>query len=292
MIHQVDTRAARQVLRTQLGELKKIEQEIRDGRDVTHGRERLQRWKTHTVTLLRERVHEGEADRLKRKQVKPTGLGDPHEALLEEAEAYEGVLDIIGKEIEGLAESAAGRAEAEHEDEAGDEDEGAEAFVGPDEILDRPALAGGGAEASEDGGGGAVFIVHGHDELNSLRLEKILRERWQLEPIVLSGESGTARTAVDRFEAEGRRAAFAIVMLAPEDEDSGEGEWGADTRPRMLFELGWFYGRLGRDRVCLLSREGARLPGGFDGVPRVEFSASVAETRSALQRAFVEAGVL
>ena len=92
-------------------------------------------------------------------------MGDPMRNLVDEAQMYDAFLGTLSEEI------------AAH----------------PEEVLDVPAAATSAPPevvAPAPGSSNAVFIVHGHDELNLLRLKEMLRDRWGLDPIVLAGEPG------------------------------------------------------------------------------------------------------
>lgn len=137
-----------------------------------------------------------------------------------------------------------------------------------------------------------MFIIHGHDELNLLRLKELLKERWGLNPVVLSGRPGAGRTLIEKFEQEAQEAVFAIALLTPGDMVAKEGDEYAQARPNTVFELGWFYGRLGRPRVCILLKQGTSIHSDLDGITRVEFRESVSEAIEGLERELVEARVL
>jgi predicted nucleotide-binding protein len=137
-----------------------------------------------------------------------------------------------------------------------------------------------------------VFLIHGHDELNLLRLKELLRERWELEPIVLSAMAGRGRTLIEKFEQEAQSAIFAIAIMTPDDMIAGESDEYAQARPNVIFELGWFYGRLGRDRVCILLREGTAIHSDLDGIARLEFKSNVTEVAAELHRELTEAGIV
>jgi predicted nucleotide-binding protein len=49
------------------------------------------------------------------------------------------------------------------------------------------------------------------------------------------------------------------------------------TRPNVIFELGWFYGRLGPENVCLLFEKRTAIPSCLDGIMRIEFDESIEE---------------
>lgn len=122
-----------------------------------------------------------------------------------------------------------------------------------------------------------VFIVHGRDELNTLKLEKILRERWNLIPIVLREEAGKGRTLIEKFEQEALKAKYAFVIFTPDDLVEVSGGKYAQARPNAVFELGWFYGKLGRARVCILFKSGTKIHSDLDGISRIEFNNDVTE---------------
>lgn len=122
-----------------------------------------------------------------------------------------------------------------------------------------------------------VFVIYGHDATNTLQLRNLLRERYQLEPIILSERPGSDRTLIEKFEEEATKASFAFALLTPDDLIEGTGQGYAQARPNVVFEVGWFYGRLGRKRVCILFKEGTRIHSDLDGILRIQFRESVQE---------------
>ena len=64
------------------------------------------------------------------------------------------------------------------------------------------------------------------------------------------------------------------------------------ARPNVIFELGWFYGRLGRDRVCILYRKGTSIPSDLGGIGRGEFTDSVEEKIIEIEAELEAAGLL
>ena len=100
-----------------------------------------------------------------------------------------------------------------------------------------------------------VFIVHGHDEANLLRLQRLLKERFDLKPVILMEEPSSGQTIIEKFERAANEAAFCLVLMTPDDQVRSQHGDSAQARPNVIFELGWFYGRLGRSRVCILSKE-------------------------------------
>lgn len=110
-----------------------------------------------------------------------------------------------------------------------------------------------------------VFIVHGHDDGARETVARFL-ERIGLEAIILHEQANQGRTIIEKVVAHGD-VGFAVVLLTPDDEGC---EKGGKPEPRarqnVLLELGYFIGRLGRDKVCALKRGTLEIPSDFAGV--------------------------
>jgi hypothetical protein len=137
-----------------------------------------------------------------------------------------------------------------------------------------------------------VFIIHGHDQVNVLRLRTLLKERFRLNPIVLSEQASKGRALIEKFEEEATSTTFALVLFTPDDLIHAPGGQYPQARPNVIFELGWFYGRLGRSRVCMLFKEGTSIPSDLDGILRIQFKDSVEEAFVQLQRELEAAGLV
>lgn len=124
-----------------------------------------------------------------------------------------------------------------------------------------------------------------------MRLQAMLRERFNLQPVVMSGAAGRGRTLIEKFEQLATECAFAFVLLTPDDEVSTDAGEYTQARPNVAFELGWFYGRLGRDRVVMLLREGTRIHSDLDGVSRIQFIRYVDEKIGEIETELEAAGI-
>jgi len=139
-----------------------------------------------------------------------------------------------------------------------------------------------------------VFIIHGHDEARLLELEKLLKEQWDLQSVVLRDQPGKGTTLIEKFEREATGVDFAIALLTPDDLVPGKDRDAEEHRPRpnVVFELGWFYGRLGRDRVCILRKRGTQIHSDLNGIGYIEFDTRVADKVPELQRELRDAGLV
>ena len=120
--------------------------------------------------------------------------------------------------------------------------------------------------------GHKVFLVHGQDE-GALHATARFLEKLHQEVIVLREQPNEGKTIIEKFEAYSD-VGFAIVLLTADDRGGLINAQYDDQRPRarqnVIFELGYFIGRLGRNRVCALYRRGVEIPSDYSGVLYVE----------------------
>lgn len=101
-----------------------------------------------------------------------------------------------------------------------------------------------------------IFIVHGHDN-DALQSVARFISRIGLEEIILSERPDGSRTIIEKFEAESGDVSFAIVLMTPDDSGSALASESTRLRARqnVLYELGYFAGKLGRGKVLVLRKE-------------------------------------
>lgn len=115
---------------------------------------------------------------------------------------------------------------------------------------------------------GRVFVVHGHDDGRKHELSRVLHAATGTEPIILHEQPSAGRGILEKLEAYAATANFAVALLTADDygraKDSDEDSLRA--RQNVVFEAGYFAGRLGRARVVLLHEEGVELPSDLHGI--------------------------
>jgi len=117
-----------------------------------------------------------------------------------------------------------------------------------------------------------VFVVHGRDEGAKQVVARFL-EKLQLKPIILHELPDSGRTVIEKFERHAD-VAFAVVLLTPDDEGrrlSGGEELKPRARQNVVLELGYFIGKLGREKVCPLKVRSVEEPSDLHGVLYVPF---------------------
>lgn len=134
-----------------------------------------------------------------------------------------------------------------------------------------------------------VFIVHGHDH-DLLRDLELALHRWKLDPIVLSERASRGMTLVEKVEAN-TDVGFAFVLLTPDDYGGTDiGRLQRRARQNVIWEWGYLVGRLGRDRVCCLYKEGVEIPSDLHGIARIVVRTNLNENLEEIRRELKEAG--
>jgi hypothetical protein len=111
-----------------------------------------------------------------------------------------------------------------------------------------------------------VFIVHGHDEGVRETVARFI-EGLGLKAVILHERPNKGRTIITKFREEAANVGFAVVLMTPDDHGNKAGE---ASRPRarqnVVFELGFFIGSLGADKVAALLKGQLDKPSDFEGV--------------------------
>jgi len=112
-----------------------------------------------------------------------------------------------------------------------------------------------------------VFIVHGHNDHLKVEVARTL-EKFKLKPIILHEQSNNGKTIIEKFE-KFSDVSFAVILLTADD--LGNSKNNIDTpnkraRQNVIFELGYFIGKLGRENVMTLKEEGVEVPNDISGV--------------------------
>lgn len=113
-----------------------------------------------------------------------------------------------------------------------------------------------------------VFIVHGHDETRMHELARLLQGLTGEEPTILHEQANGGRVLMEKFEQSALKTGFAVVLLTADD--FGRAKDAPTDQPRgrqnVVFEMGFFFGALGRDRVAVLYDEGVEIPSDISGL--------------------------
>ncbi|WP_330746484.1 nucleotide-binding protein [Chryseobacterium sp. CP-77] len=111
-----------------------------------------------------------------------------------------------------------------------------------------------------------IFIVHGHNNEVKINVARTL-EKLGLNPIILHEQPNSGKTIIEKFE-ELSNVGFAIILLTDDDLGKAKKDENLNLRARqnVILEMGYFIGKLGRNRVCPLYAKGVELPSDLYGI--------------------------
>ena len=132
-----------------------------------------------------------------------------------------------------------------------------------------------------------IFIVHGRDDKPKLELARML-ENMGFKVIILSEQADKGRTIIEKLEQETIDIGYVFVILTPEDVIAElpfppppppfpPFKFKYRARQNVILELGYFVGKIGRDRVCCLYKGDVERPSDIHGVLFKKFNESVEE---------------
>lgn len=138
----------------------------------------------------------------------------------------------------------------------------------PPEQNSKPAVAPIDREASNK-----IFIVHGHDGELKQEVARIISDLG-LKPIILHEQPNGGKTIIEKFERDSD-VGFAVILFSPDDVGGPNGgEMKSRARQNVVLELGYFIGKLGRDRVCVVSRGTIEKPSDIHGVVWIDYNSN------------------
>lgn len=134
-----------------------------------------------------------------------------------------------------------------------------------------------------------IFIVHGHNTTVKESVARFL-EKNGIKTIILHEQPNKGRTIIEKFE-DYSDVGYSIICLTSDDKGCGISETKTKPRARqnVIFELGYFIGKLGREKVCALYCGNIELPTDFLGVLYILFDEN-GNWKSELVKELKEAG--
>lgn len=123
-----------------------------------------------------------------------------------------------------------------------------------------------------------VFIVHGHNDALKTKVARVV-EQMGLKAIILHEQEDYGKTVIEKFEENAEDVGFAIILLTADDyavshADLNKEEKEKDfkalyknrARQNVIFEMGFFVGKLGRAHVFELQEDGIEEPSDLKGI--------------------------
>ena len=147
-----------------------------------------------------------------------------------------------------------------------------------------------------------VFIVHGHDDELKNEVARFIRQ-FGLKAVILHELPNRGRTIIEKFE-DYSDVQFVVVLATPDDLGSKKAD-PVQLRPRprqnVLFELGYFIGKIGRRNVVLLCKDDKddkgnkvkmQIPTDYNGVVYVPVEEGSNSWKEELAKELKAAGLL
>jgi hypothetical protein len=131
-----------------------------------------------------------------------------------------------------------------------------------------------------------VFISHGHSS-DWYPVQAFLEKDFHIDTLEFAQEPIKGRTNLQKLSEESEKCGFAVIVM------TGDDELGDKPRARenVINEIGFFQGKYGLDRVCILHEDGTNIPSNIHGLGYVSFpkghiKAAFAELQRELRVAF------
>jgi hypothetical protein len=116
--------------------------------------------------------------------------------------------------------------------------------------------------------GAPIFIVHGSDTMRAEAIARTVERATGRATIILREKASLGQTLIEKFENNAAQAAYAIIVLTPDDQGGRATETTTMPRARqnVIFEMGYFYGRIGRRNVAVLIDPTVEKPSDTHGI--------------------------
>jgi predicted nucleotide-binding protein len=120
-----------------------------------------------------------------------------------------------------------------------------------------------------------IFIIHGHD-VETKNIVATFIDQLGLEPVILHEQANQGRTIIEKFE-DYSDVGYAIAIMTPDDTGSSvkyPNMIMKRARQNVIFELGYFLGKLGRKNIVSLVSGEIEMPTDYSGVLYIQIDDS------------------
>lgn len=112
-----------------------------------------------------------------------------------------------------------------------------------------------------------VFIVHGHDSTLKESVARLVDKQPKIDAIILSEQRNRGKTLIEKLEKHSD-VGGAICLFSADDVGREKDEKRGKPRARqnVVFEAGYFMGKLGRDHIIIIADKAVELPSDLNGI--------------------------
>ena len=120
-----------------------------------------------------------------------------------------------------------------------------------------------------------IFVIHGHDNEMKSDVTQTL-QKLDLDPIILHEKPNSEQTLIEKTS-DYAHVSFAVVLLSPDylayPEEKTPEEAKYRAKQNVIFELGYFLGRLGKQNVIAIyhKKKDFEIPNNYNGVLWIEY---------------------
>lgn len=112
-----------------------------------------------------------------------------------------------------------------------------------------------------------VFVSHGRAP-DWREVQLFIEKDLQLDSLELAQEASGGQTIIEKLEANSRLCDAAVIVMTGDD-STLDGE--SRARENVIHEIGYFQGKYGRAKVCLLHEDGISIPTNIAGIVYIPF---------------------
>ncbi len=131
--------------------------------------------------------------------------------------------------------------------------------------------------------GKKILLIHGQNEGKWRELKSLL-EGLGREVVVVEEMPDSGAVLIEKCIQYASECAYAIALFTPDDTVKNGKVKAFQARPNVLFEMGWFYGRFGPNRVLILKQAGTEMPSDLAGILSKNFQVKVSEVTTDIQK--------
>lgn len=112
-----------------------------------------------------------------------------------------------------------------------------------------------------------IFITHGRAP-DWREVQAYIERDLGIPTLELAQVPNLGRTILQKLKEESDRCCYALIVMTGEDKTE-EGQ--SRARENVIHEIGYFQGKFGLAKVCLLHEEGVSIPSNIHGLVYIPF---------------------
>jgi hypothetical protein len=112
-----------------------------------------------------------------------------------------------------------------------------------------------------------IFISHGKSN-DWKDIQIFIEKDLKIETIELAQQVNAGNTIIEKLIKESNNCNYAIIVMTGDDTDN---KGNLRSRENVMHEIGFFQGKYGRNRVCILHEENTSIPTNLSGIAYIPY---------------------